>query len=91
MTRAMTSRVARDSGYICDLSDTCVRHENGGDEVISKTVNKSTEELNGVEPLMVNGPVVFDSGALPCDRQELILEQGLIQSCWQLHCGVNRG
>ena len=60
----MARRVARDSGYICDLSHTCVSHENGGDEVISKTGDKSTEELNGAEPLRVNEPFVFDSGAI---------------------------
>ena len=37
MTRAMARRVARDSGDICDLSDTCVSHANRVDEVICKT------------------------------------------------------
>ena len=76
MTRTMDGRIARGLGDICDLSDTCVSHEHGVDEVMSKRGDKSTEELNGVEPQRLNEPDVFDIGALSCDRQELILEQG---------------
>ena len=33
-------------GNICDLSDTCVSHENGVDTVISKTGGKSIDKTN---------------------------------------------
>ena len=51
-------------------------HGNGLDEIISETGDKSTKEVNWVEPQMINESVVFDSGALRCDRQKVILEQG---------------
>ena len=52
-TRVLTRRVARDSGDICDLSDTCVSHENGVDEVISKIGDSPSEDLNGETPQRV--------------------------------------
>ena len=47
ITRAMTRNVAQDPENMCDLFDTCVGHEFGKEEVLSKMLREPTEECGG--------------------------------------------